>query len=101
MRTTSQAPTLVVLSLLAGIAMAQNISPCNTTEIITTHCMGPKDCLYPNPNDCKSYIQCTVNADGQSGTPVVMPCPAGLEWNDVEKWCDWPERSTCPTPKLA
>jgi hypothetical protein len=25
-----------------------------------------------------------------------MPCPAGLEWNDNEKICDWPQSSTCP-----
>jgi hypothetical protein len=25
-----------------------------------------------------------------------MPCPAGLEWNDNKKECDWPQDSTCP-----
>ncbi|CAG2178562.1 unnamed protein product, partial [Oppiella nova] len=52
--------------------------------------MGPKDCLYTNPENCNTFIQCTVNPGNQSGTPVVMPCPAGLKWNDNEKICDWP-----------
>lgn len=57
--------------------------------------MGPKDCLYPHPNRCDQFIHCEVNADGVSGRPTVKDCPAGLEWNDNEKECDWPQDSTC------
>lgn len=65
---------------------------CPTEDIINTTCLGPTDCLYPNPDSCNNFIQCTVNADGVTGTPVVMPCaPANppLEWNDIKKECDY------------
>ena len=68
---------------------------CPVEDIANTSCKGPKDCLYPNSENCNSFIQCTVNADNKTGTPVVMPCPSGLEWNDNKKVCDWPVNSTC------
>ncbi len=72
---------------------------CPRDDIANTRCLGPKDCLYPNPANCKSFIQCVPQPDG-SGNPVVMPCPAGLEWNDNKKECDWPSSSTCPKTPL-
>jgi hypothetical protein len=51
--------------------------------------------LYPNPDNCNSFIQCVPQPDG-SGKPQVMPCPDGLEWNNNKKECDWPQDSTCP-----
>ncbi|MEH1835806.1 MAG: carbohydrate-binding module family 14 protein [Nostoc sp.] len=88
--------------LLSGVKIdkvqAQSIeSLCPTEDITNTQCQGPKDCLYPNPKNCNTYIQCTVNNDGMTGTPVVMPCPGGLQWNDNQKICDWPNSSTCPS----
>ncbi|CAG2176816.1 unnamed protein product, partial [Oppiella nova] len=74
---------------------------CPEEDIANTGCKGPKDCLYPNPENCQTFIQCTVNADNKTGTPVVMPCPAGLEWNDNIKRCDYPESSTCPKGSTA
>lgn len=68
---------------------------CPPEDIIRTKCLGPKDCLYPNPDDCDSFIQCTVNPGGVTGTPVVMPCPAGLHWNDRGKICDYPANADC------
>lgn len=68
---------------------------CPEEDIASTGCQGPKDCLYPNALSCDNFIQCMVNADGVTGTPVVMPCPSGLQWNDNEKICDWPSQSTC------
>lgn len=66
---------------------------CPEEDIASTACKGPKDCLYPDPNSSTNFIQCTVNADGVTGTPVVMNCaPASpdLEWNDNKKECDYP-----------
>jgi len=60
-------------------------------EDVAGGCKGPKDCLYPNPSNCSTFIQCTA-----AGLAYVMPCPSGLEWNDNEKICDWPTQSTCP-----
>ena len=88
------ATSLPVLFSIALSASAADFK-CPPEDIIATKCMGPKDCLYPNPHSCSSFIQCTVNEDLKSGTPVVMPCPAGLEWNDRQKICDWPANSTC------
>ncbi|CAG2180053.1 unnamed protein product, partial [Oppiella nova] len=68
---------------------------CPREDIVNTLCMGPKDCLYTNPENCNTFIQCTVNPGNQSGTPVVMPCPAELKWNDNTKECDWPQNATC------
>ena len=70
---------------------------CPTEDIASTGCQGPKDCLYPNPDSCTTFIQCEVNADGTTGTPVVRDCPSGLEWNDNNKECDYPTSSTCPS----
>ncbi|KAF7334977.1 Carbohydrate-binding module family 14 protein [Mycena venus] len=69
---------------------------CPSQPIINTKCLDIKDCLYANPADCNSYILCAVNADGMTGTPVVMPCAPGLQWNDNDKFCVFPEDSTCP-----
>ena len=80
-------------------AQAQSIGfVCPVQDIANTACRGPKDCLYPNPESCNNFIQCSINADGVTGTPVVMPCaPANpaLEWNDNKKECDYPDNSTC------
>ncbi|KAF7334978.1 Carbohydrate-binding module family 14 protein [Mycena venus] len=68
---------------------------CPAEDIANTGCLGPKDCLYANPNNCNTFIRCIANADG-TGTPVVLPCLLELEWNDNKKECDFPENSTCP-----
>lgn len=84
--------------LLTGLAMstlAAAAITCPEEDIVATQCAAPKDCLYPNPNDCRSFIACDVNADGKTGRPTVLDCPSGLEWNDDQKECDWPADSTC------
>jgi hypothetical protein len=63
-------------------------------EDISRGCKRPQNCLYPNPISCYTFIQCVPKSDG-SGTPVVMLCPAGLEWNNRKKKCDFPQFSTC------
>ncbi|CAG2117027.1 unnamed protein product, partial [Medioppia subpectinata] len=70
---------------------------CPVDDIARTHCAKPTDCLYPFVGDCSKFIQCTVDPDG-SGWPTLLPCPAGFEWNDNKKICDWPISSTCPKP---
>ena len=88
----------IVLTIVGWTAYSTAFD-CPEEDISATACKGPKDCLYPNPDDCNSFIQCTVNADERTGTPVVMPCaPATppLEWNDNKKECDYPGSSTCP-----
>ncbi|CAG2110077.1 unnamed protein product [Medioppia subpectinata] len=70
---------------------------CPAEDIASTGCMGPKDCLYPHSKHCDQFIHCEVNADGVTGRPTIKDCPAGLEWNDNEKICDWPVSSTCPS----
>merc|ERR1712114_130741 len=46
--------------------------------------------FYPNPEDCGSYYMCNT-----AGTPVLMPCPAGLYWNPNHNVCDWPANVEC------
>lgn len=75
---------------------------CPREDIANTGCKGPKDCLYPNPQNCNTFIQCVPQPDG-SGNPVVMPCAPSnppLEWNDNKKECDYPGQGTCPRQSL-
>lgn len=69
---------------------------CPFTDIVSTQCRGEKDCVYPNPGSCNTYIQCSANSDFVSGTPAVKNCMPRHEWNDKDKKCDVPEKSTCP-----
>jgi len=69
---------------------------CPKNDIRRTQCRGPRDCLYANPDNCDSFIQCTVNGDRQTGTPVVAKCPSGLQWSDRTKICVPSYLSTCP-----
>ena len=69
---------------------------CPSSDISRTSCLGPKDCLYPNPAACNSFIQCIVNTDGVAGTACTRPCPVGLLWDNNHKTCSVPEDSTCP-----
>ncbi len=45
--------------------------------------------IYPNPDDCKSFIQC---ANKQT---FVKQCPSGLEFNAQTKNCDNPKNAKC------
>ncbi|CAG2176456.1 unnamed protein product, partial [Oppiella nova] len=96
----------VVFALLVAQALAYDWPiidgyPCPEDDIANTRCLGPKDCLYPNPRDCSRFIQCN-----DAGLAYDMPCaPGGLHWNDAIKQCDWPENANCvvvtepPTPE--
>ncbi|KAM3421689.1 hypothetical protein BST61_g2073 [Cercospora zeina] len=91
---------------LCASALPQQVTPgtvdpnfvCPAADMERTHCMGGKDCLYPLPGNCGGYIQCQPkDTTYQTGIAYEMPCPAGLLWNDNQKWCDYPENSTCGT----
>ncbi|KAL5347462.1 hypothetical protein ACLOAV_007774 [Pseudogymnoascus australis] len=69
---------------------------CLIGDAVITQCRGEKDCVYPNPGSCNTYIQCSVGSDFLPGAPAVKNCPPGHEWNDKDKKCDLPEKSTCP-----
>ena len=88
----------LIVSCALGVFSLQGVGDftCPETDIQQTHCAGPKDCLYPNPDDCHSYIRCEVNEDGMTGRPTVYQCPAGMEWNRNTAECDWPgQPGTC------
>ncbi|KAI8091862.1 hypothetical protein BDF21DRAFT_410373 [Thamnidium elegans] len=68
---------------------------CPKEDIEETRCLGPKDCVYQNPNNCNTYIFCALDENGENPGPVVYPCEAGLKWNDRAKMCDWPANATC------
>lgn len=69
---------------------------CLISDVVITQCRGEKDCVYPNPGSCNTYIQCSVGSDFLPSAPAVKNCPPGQEWNDNDKKCDVPEKSTCP-----
>ncbi len=87
----------LVLLCMTGVALevVQAKFECPEEDIKQTLCLGPKDCLYPNPDRCDGFIRCEVNADLKTGRPVHKVCPEGLQWNDSNKICDWPQKSTC------
>lgn len=87
----------LVLPLMTGVALsASNVDfVCPEEEIAETGCMGPKDCVYMNTDDCSSFIYCEVSADGKTAQPIIKNCPSGLQWNDNKKECDFPENATC------
>ncbi|XP_021913984.1 sushi, von Willebrand factor type A, EGF and pentraxin domain-containing protein 1-like [Zootermopsis nevadensis] len=45
--------------------------------------------LLPDTTDCSKYFSC------HSGTPIQLPCPPGLHFNDNLKVCDYPRNANC------
>lgn len=44
----------------------------------------PSDGLFLNPDDQHTYFQCAF------GKAHLMPCPAGLVWDQSNPGCEWP-----------
>ncbi|CAF3988575.1 unnamed protein product [Rotaria sordida] len=57
-------------------------------ELMTAHlALGfvcPTDGLFLNPHDEHTYFRCVL------GTAHLMPCPAGLVWDQSNRICEWP-----------
>lgn len=72
---------------------ASTIVPVVTTKSTTKAPSGifvcPGDGLYKNPADCSKYYSCA------GGVAYVMPCSSGLQFNAVQKYCDWPANVVC------
>lgn len=50
----------------------------------------PVSPLYMSiPDNCTNYIMC------YHGTPLIMQCPIGTEWNKNNSICDTPENAKC------
>lgn len=77
-------PTAIPTTLLSRAAFQ-----CPEKDIMETQCQGPSDCLYADPSNCATFIECTLDPGGQTATPHVRPCPAALKWNDRRKRCDF------------
>jgi hypothetical protein len=58
-------------------------------------CKGPKDCHYSHPSNCSSFVHCD-----SYGNAYRMPCPSDLEWNDEDKECVDPKKSTCQSNRV-
>ncbi|XP_058803781.1 peritrophin-1-like [Phymastichus coffea] len=43
----------------------------------------------PNADNCTTYYVC------ESGFPILMNCPPGLNFNPRENVCDWPALACC------
>lgn len=95
-------PTLLLLALSTSSVLAYpqagSVDPnfvCPVADMMNTKCMGPKDCLYPDDNNCAGFIQCQPKDGYQTGIAYRMDCSVGLRWNDNAKWCDYPANATC------
>ena len=95
----ADAGVIAVLCCLNGTTYDPAINYCAVNSFtcpekdIAAGCDGPKDCLYPYPNCPYGFIECTVNADGRTGTPVLEACAFDsppLIFNNTEKECDYP-----------
>lgn len=42
-----------------------------------------------HPFDCTKFYKCWY------GTPYLMDCPWGQQWNDEKKYCDYPQNANC------
>ena len=51
---------------------------------------GPFPVLLPNPSNCSTYYMCA------GGVARLMPCPAGLLFNNATWTCDFPRNVVCP-----
>jgi hypothetical protein len=62
---------------------------CTISHIIPTGFVEGGECVYPNPRDCHTYTQCSVNVDGRTATPYILPCKVDLAWSQKEG--DYPD----------
>lgn len=82
----------IIFSAILALALA-------TVSIALVSATPPPTCppnevedeviLLPNPDDCASYYACN------RGTPFLMKCYPGLEFNAELQICDWPEKAHC------
>ena len=52
-------------------------------------CASPLSRFQAHSTDCTHYYLC------DSSGPILMPCPAGLNWNPTLNVCDWPDLAGC------
>ncbi|XP_065285654.1 chondroitin proteoglycan 1-like [Dermacentor albipictus] len=74
---------LVTLSLVS-LGNAKALSGCPPVDYKDSNAT-----FIANPLDCSSYFVC------QQGLPVLMPCPAGLLFNDALNVCDYAYNVSC------
>lgn len=73
-----------ILTLTVGVAFSTAADPrCPTVE-------DPKNPIhYPHPTECSKFLTCSW------GSLVEQNCPEGHLWNDLMKYCDYPENVDC------
>ncbi|CAL4067014.1 unnamed protein product, partial [Meganyctiphanes norvegica] len=61
-----------------------------TTEALECDLTCPKpNGLFPHPRDCHKWVKCV------DSFLFVKDCPDGLQFNPVERKCDWPNIANC------
>ncbi|XP_048587237.1 von Willebrand factor A domain-containing protein 7 [Nematostella vectensis] len=58
-------------------------------SVVNSFCKKRANGYYAHPENCKMYITCS------NGITYERQCPAGLNWNDAKKLCDWPKNAPC------
>ncbi len=97
--TTATTPNFTITTTTTPKPTPQMLTPaevftCSEADIEATGCKGPKNCLYPNPENCETFIQCVPQPDG-STKPFVIKSFSRLLWNKKVKICDCPQSSIC------
>ncbi|XP_065285698.1 uncharacterized protein [Dermacentor albipictus] len=77
-------PVALVTLSLVSLGSARALSGCPPVDYKDSNAT-----YIANPLDCSSYFVC------QQGLPVLMPCPAGLLFNDALNVCDYANNVSC------
>nr|CAL36995.1 chitinase 2 [Hydractinia echinata] len=68
-----------------GSTAAPTDPPKPPTRPTSVSCQGLSDGIYAHPKDCSKFFHCL------RGIASVKSCQAGLKFNPVAKYCDWPQ----------
>ncbi|CAK9806739.1 hypothetical protein ANTQUA_LOCUS4989 [Anthophora quadrimaculata] len=73
---------VVLATILVAVAYTTEAVECPPHD-------GEDVVLLPNPEDCSTFYSC------DEGVPYLMECSKGLEFDPIERVCNWPEYANC------
>merc|ERR1712080_282436 len=77
-----------ILPFLGCVAAHGNANDANIVDV-GMNCIGLADMLYPHPDDCAKFFQCS------NGVAYEHPCAEGTEFNYDLRVCDNTANFTC------
>lgn len=86
--TSSSTPKPTVTTTTTSASLSSSSS--SSSKTIQELCSSGNG-IYPNPSNCNQFYQCG------SGSPFLMSCAPGLNFDPVNKICNWLSAVTCST----